>query len=160
VSLIASLKRAVLAQARGPQIARLLNFYPPFLGAGVRVRQLGPCAFESSMALRAWNRNYFGTHFGGSLFSMCDPFFALILAQNLGPDYLVWDKSATIRFKKPGKGLVSALFEIAPERIEEIRRGVAERRKLEPVFVAEVRDQQGELIAEVEKLLYVRRATR
>jgi acyl-coenzyme A thioesterase PaaI-like protein len=158
MNLFTRLKSAILTQAKGPQLTRLLNLYPPYLGAGVRIRELGPFGFESSMALHPWNRNYFGTHFGGSLYSMCDPFFALILARNLGPGYVVWDKSATIRFKKPGVGVVSARFEISPERVEEIRREVAERRKLEPAFTTEVRDAQGEVIAQVEKLLYVRRA--
>ena len=146
-----------VALAKGRLLARILNVYPPYLGAGVRVRELDALTFEVSMALRPWNRNYFGTHFGGSLYSMCDPFFALILARALGPDYVVWDKAATIRFRKPGKGRVSAHFAIAAERVEQIRAEAASSRKLEPTFQAEVRDEAGAVVAEVDKHLYVRK---
>jgi acyl-coenzyme A thioesterase PaaI-like protein len=80
------------------------------LGAGIRVTRLGPHAVDVEMKLRRWNRNYVGTHFGGSLYSMTDPFFMLMPIENLGPEYIVWDKAATIRFKKPGRGKVRASF--------------------------------------------------
>ncbi len=133
----------------------LFWLYPPYLGAGISARRI-PNGWESRMRLRFYNRNYFGTHFGGSLYSMCDPFFALILAERLGPDYIVWDKAASIRFLRPGTGLVTARFEIAPERIAEIRRQSERERKCEPEFTATVRNQAGEVVAEVTKLTYVR----
>lgn len=137
---------------------RLLNLYPPYLGAGVRVRTSADLhTFDVRMKLHWWNRNYVGTHFGGSLYTMCDPFYMLILFEQLGRDYIVWDKAATIRFRRPGRGAVRAVFHIPPERIEEIRAAADRDGKVEPVFTAEVRDEQGELVAEVEKLLYVRR---
>lgn len=138
----------------------LINVYPPFLGAGVRVRRVSrePPVFEARMRLRWWNRNYVGTHFGGSLYSMCDPFFMLILIESLGPGWVVWDKAATIRFRRPGRGTVRARFEIPTERVEEIRRAAREAGRLETTFTARVEDRDGELVAEVEKLLYVRPA--
>ena len=81
------------------------------------------------MKLRWWNRNYVGTQFGGSLYSMCDPFFMLILVEALGPRYVVWDKAATIRFRRPGRGTVHATFHIPQERIDEIRAAADARRK-------------------------------
>lgn len=137
---------------------RLLNLYPPYLGAGVRVRASADLrTFDVRMTLRWWNRNYVGTHFGGSLYTMCDPFYMLILFEQLGRDYIVWDKAATIRFRRPGKGTVRALFQIPQERIDEIRAAADRDGKVEPVFTVEVRDEKGDLVAEVEKLLYVRR---
>jgi hypothetical protein len=112
---------------------------------------------DVEMPLRFWNRNFVGTHFGGSLYAMCDPFFMIILIQNLGRDYIVWDKAATIRFKKPGKGLMKASFHIPRERIEEIRAQADRNGKIEPTFLVTVTDTDGNVIAEVEKLLYVRR---
>jgi hypothetical protein len=140
-------------------LLRVLSLYPPYLGAGVRVRRIpgDPPGFESSLKLRFWNGNYFGTHFGGSLYTMCDPFFVLILASELGPEYVVWDKSATIRFRRPGRGTVRARFEIARSRVDEIRDAADAGERLEPIFVAEVRDEAGVLVAEVEKVLSVRR---
>jgi len=136
----------------------LLNLYPPYLGAGVRVRASADLrTFEVRMGLRFWNRNYVGTHFGGSLYAMCDPFFMLILIEHLGRDYVVWDKAATIRFRRPGKGRVRATFHIPEERVAEIRAAADQDGKVEPVFHVEVVNDQGEVVAEVEKLLYVRR---
>lgn len=83
-----------------------LNFYPPYLGAGVRVRHISADLrlVRVKMVLRWYNRNYVGTQFGGSLYSMVDPFFVLMLMENLGPDYIVWDKAANIEFVSPGGG--------------------------------------------------------
>lgn len=140
-------------------LLRMLSVWPPYLGAGIRVRPSADLrTFEVRMKLRWWNRNYVNTHFGGSLYSMCDPYFMLILIQALGRGYVVWDKAATIRFRRPGKGTVRATFHIPQERIDEIRAAADRGEKIEPVFTVEVLDEQGEVVAEVEKLLYVRLA--
>jgi hypothetical protein len=98
-----------------------------------------------------------GTHYGGSLYSMTDPFYMLMLIENLGRDYIVWDKAATIRFRKPGMGKMRAEFRLASERIDEIREALKTERKVEPVFMVEVRDESGNVSAEVEKILHVRK---
>ena len=140
-------------------LIRLLNLYPPYLGAGVRVRVTPDFrTFDVRMRLRWWNRNYVGTQFGGSLYTMCDPFYMLILLDALGRGYVVCDKAATIRFRRPGTGTVRATFHIPEERIREIRAAADRGEKVEPVFTVEIRDDQGEVIAEVEKLLYIRLA--
>jgi acyl-coenzyme A thioesterase PaaI-like protein len=137
----------------------LLNLYPPYLGAGVRVTHISPDLrrFDVTMPLRFYNRNYVGTHFGGSLYSMCDPFYMLIVFEALGDGYVVWDKAASIRFVRPGRGRVRARFEVADEEIERIRREVAAKGVCEPTFTAEVLDSRDRVVATVEKLLYVRR---
>ena len=143
---------------RASFLLRLMNLYPPYLGAGIRIRHFENfTVFESRMTLRFWNRNYFGSHFGGSLYSMCDPFYALILARILGSDYIVWDKAASIRFVRPGRGTVRARFEIPRERVEEIRAAADAGGKVEPVFEVRVVDGEGKVVAELEKVLYVRR---
>jgi Domain of unknown function (DUF4442) len=136
-----------------------LNFYPPYLGAGVRMMRLDPDwkAVDVEMKLRFWNRNYVGTHFGGSLYSMVDPFYMLMLIENLGRDYIVWDKAATIRFRKPGRGKVTASFRLSEEQIEEIRQRLKTEEKVEPTFVVEIKDEAGTVIAEVQKVLHVRK---
>ena len=141
-------------------LLRLFNLYPPYLGAGVRVKAPDPHTFEVRMKLRFWNRNYVGTHFGGSLYTMCDPFFMLILMDALGRGYIVWDKEATIRFRRPGRGTVRATFHIPPEKVAEIKAEADSQRKVEPVFQADIVDEQGEVVAVIEKLLYVRRKDR
>jgi acyl-coenzyme A thioesterase PaaI-like protein len=151
------MKAAMSPAKRKP--LRFINLYPPFLGAGIRVKHIAEDirTIEVEMPLKFWNRNYVGTHFGGSLYSMCDPFFMLILTSNLGPDYIVWDKAATIRFRKPGKGLMKARFHIPFEKIEEIRTQADTQIKVEPQFQTVVTDAEGTIIAEVDKLLYVRK---
>ena len=139
----------------------LIGLYPPYLGAGIRLRHLADdfSAIEVQMALHFWNRNYVGTHFGGSLYSMTDPFLMLMLIELLGPGYVVWDKSASIRFRRPGRGTVRARFEIPPARLDEIRRAADDGDKVEPTFAVDVVDEDGKVVAEVQKVLYVRSRT-
>ena len=141
------------------KLKRRLSFYAPYLGAGVRVTHIADdfLTVHVEMPLRFYNRNYVGTHFGGSLYSMCDPFYMLMLINILGPDYIVWDKSAAIRFKRPGKGTVKAVFQIPEERVAEIRAAADSGGKVEPQFQVMVTDSQGQIVAEIDKLLYVRK---
>ncbi|HVR98256.1 MAG TPA: DUF4442 domain-containing protein [Thermoanaerobaculia bacterium] len=139
-------------------LLRMMSFFPPYLGAGIRVRVTPDLrTFEVRMGLHWWNRNYVGTQYGGSLYSMCDPFFMLILVDALGRGYIVWDKRASIRFRRPGRGAVRATFHIPQERVDEIRAAADRDGKVEPVFKVDVLDEQGEVVAEVEKLLYVKK---
>src|SRR5450631_1734774 len=114
---------------------RLINIWPPIAGAGIRVRwSADRKSVDVEMKLRFWNANYVGTHYGGSLYSMTDPFYMLMLIENLGREYIVWDKAASIRFRKPGRGKVTAQFRITEEQLDEIRRTLESQEKLEPVF--------------------------
>ncbi len=142
-----------------PWVLKLINFWPPFLGSGIRVKKISPdlTSIDVEMKMRFWNKNYVGSHYGGSLFSMTDPFLMLKLINNLGQNYIIWDKEASIRFKKPGKGTVRAHFQIMPEEIDSIRRQADQEAKVEPIFQILVLDEAGEVVAEVSKTLYVRR---
>lgn len=140
---------------------RLINIYPPMLGAGIRVKwSADHKAADVTMKLRIWNRNYVGTHYGGSLYSMTDPFYMLMLMDNLGPDYVVWDKAASIRFRKPGKGRVKAEFRLSDEQLDDIRSKLTTQEKYEPTFVVQVKDDAGDVVAEVQKVLHIRRRDR
>jgi acyl-coenzyme A thioesterase PaaI-like protein len=152
-----SVKRAMKRHMR-----LIMNLWPPFLGAGIRVKRLTGNwrEIDVEMKLRPWNANYVGTHYGGSLYSMADPFFMVMLIENLGKDYVVWDKSASIRFRRPGRGTVSASFRLTAEQIEEIKKALETQEKIERVFAVEVKDESGSVVAEVEKLLHVRRKDR
>jgi acyl-coenzyme A thioesterase PaaI-like protein len=138
-------------------LERFINFYPPFLGAGICSRAFDERTIRVEMKLTNLNRNIVGTHFGGSLYAMCDPWFMLILMRLLGNDYIVWDKAASIQFLQPGRGTVTATFHIPQERVDEVRTAVADGQKFEPTFSVNVLDTQGQPVARVEKLLYVRR---
>src|SRR5215831_675656 len=138
---------------------RLFNFWPPFRAAGIRVREIAPDFRSATVELRMklLNRNYVGTHFGGSLFSMTDPFFMILMMKNLGPDYVVWDKQGTVRFLKPARGTVTARFHLPEERIAEAREATAAGAKFEPVFRVDIVDAEGVTVADVEKTLHIRR---
>jgi acyl-coenzyme A thioesterase PaaI-like protein len=137
----------------------LFNLWPPFRGAGIRVREIAPDfrAATVELRMRVLNRNYVGTHFGGSLFAMTDPFFMIMMMKNLGPKYLVWDKAGTVRFLKPARGTVTARFSLPEDRIAEARAATESGDKHEPKFVVEIVDAQGNTVADVEKTLYIRR---
>lgn len=140
-------------------LIKILNLWPPYLGAGIKVIKFNPEFTDLivRMKLRFWNRNYVGTHFGGSLYSMVDPMYMLMLMQNLGPGYIVWDKSATIRFLRPGKATVLAHFVLSPEKISEIKMLADTQRKVEPTFTVLIKNTEGEVVAEVDKIIYVRK---
>ena len=137
----------------------MLNIYPPYLGAGVKVNYISEDWKELhvSMALRWYNRNAVGTHFGGSLYAMIDPHLMLLLMQLLGRDYLVWDKSANIEFVKASKKKVRSVIKISDEALEEICRSTANGDKYFAKFNVEIRDADDELVARVKKVIYVRR---
>ncbi len=140
-------------------LMKWMRFWPPYWGAGIRVTHVNEALthLEVEMRLTRFNRNYVGTHFGGSLYSMVDPFYMLMLMQSLGRDYIIWDKAATIQFKKTGRGRVVATFDLSPQKIAEIREAADSGGKVEPVFNVEIKNDVGEIIALVEKVLYVRR---
>ncbi len=143
-------------------IRQLVNFWPPLLGAGIRVTRWDADwrAVDVEMPLRRRNANFVGTHYGGSLYSMADPFYMLMLIENLGPGYIVWDKAATIRFRRPGQGRVRASFRLTQQQIDDIRRALATQEKLEPTFTVEIKDDSGTVIAEVQKLLHIKKRER
>ena len=138
---------------------RLFNIWPPFRGMGIHVRELSPDFTHAvvELRMRLLNRNYVGTHFGGSLFAMADPWFMILMMKRLGDDYVVWDKAGAVRFLKPARGTVTARFEMPEERVAEARERTAGGGKHEPVFKAALVDAQGTTVAEVEKTLHIRR---
>ncbi len=140
---------------------RSINFYPPLLAAGIHVRWGDKYRSATvEMRLHLWNRNYVGTHYGGSLYSMTDPFYMLMLMENLGAEYIVWDKAASIRFRKPGKGTVRAEFLLTEEQLDNIRSRLMAQEKYEPEFLVEVKDEAGNVVAEVQKVIHIRRKLR
>jgi acyl-coenzyme A thioesterase PaaI-like protein len=136
-----------------------MNWWPPFLGMGIKVRRISDdfLAVDVEMVQRFWNTNYVGVHFGGSLFAMTDPFYMLMLIEILGPGYVVWDKAASIRYRRPAKGTVRAEFRLTQEQIDEVRRAADMQAKVEPVFAVEIKDQSGDVMAVVERTLHVRK---
>jgi acyl-coenzyme A thioesterase PaaI-like protein len=136
-----------------------MNVWPPYLAAGIRVRHLSDDFRRAEVALRLGllNRNYVNVHFGGSLFAMTDPFYMLMYMKNLGDDYVVWDKAASIDFIRPGKGTVSAQFSLNEDDFTRAREQASRQKSVLLVHPVEIRDVDQKLIARVERTIYVRR---
>ena len=138
---------------------KMINWYPPMIGAGIRVIDTSPdfTSITVEMKLRWWNKNVVGTQFGGSLYMMCDPFFMAILMTKLGPDYIVWDKAASIQFLRPGRSHVRAHFHIPEDEIARVKALADAGPKVEPEYDVDIIDTDGVTVARVHKVLYVRR---
>ncbi len=141
------------------KVLKLINFYPPLFFAGIRLKEINNNATQLivRMRLNIFNRNMFGTHFGGSLYAMCDPFYVFIIASHLKNDYIIWDKSACIQFVKPGKGKVQAIFEIPKAELDIIKNEVDKGLKKNFFFETVVTDEQKNIVAKVKKEVYIRK---
>ena len=141
------------------KLRRIMNWYGPYLGAGVKIEYIAEDWREVRVAMHMkwYNRNAVGTHFGGSLYAMIDPHFMLMLMKLLGKDYIVWDKSAHIDFIKPGTGTVRAVMKISSDDLTEITNMTQSGDKYLPKFKVEIIDEQGELVARAIKTLYIKK---
>ncbi|HEY3172155.1 MAG TPA: DUF4442 domain-containing protein [Thermoanaerobaculia bacterium] len=135
------------------------NFFPAYRGTGARITYISGDFRELRVQLRLnWRtRNYVGTIFGGSLYGAVDPHYMIMLIKILGPGYVVWDKAATIRFKKPGRGTLYARFVIEEEEIATIRRMLETENSIDRVYNVDLTDAGGVVHASVEKTVYIRR---
>jgi len=80
-----------------------------------------------------------------------------MVMNNLGRDYIVWDKFGTIDYRKPGRGRVRAEFRIDEAFLETARQVTAERRKYEPILAVDIVDEAGDVVSHVTRKLYIRR---
>jgi hypothetical protein len=137
----------------------LINYWRPFRGAGIKVIHFTKDfrKIEVAMKLNWYNKNFVGTHFGGSLYAMTDPFYMIMIMQNLGDDYIVWDKSAKINFKKPGRSRVFAKFELTETEIQDIKLKADRNSKFFFDKAVSVESESGEIVAEVIKTIYIKK---
>jgi acyl-coenzyme A thioesterase PaaI-like protein len=142
-----------------PYVLKLMNFWPPFLFSGIKIikQSKNYRHFIVKLKLRFWTANYVGTQYGGSMFSMVDPFYMLMLMKNLGNDYVIWDKAASIRYLKPGKTDVTAEFILTDEDLKNIHDTVKEHGRMIWNRTIEIKDKNQEIIAEVEKVLSIKK---
>lgn len=125
-------------------------------GISVKEHDLDQGVIVSQLKTHWWNANYFGTHFGGSLQAMCDPFYVMILFHGLGTGYYLWDKETSIKFVKAIREPVTARFEIPPADMAEIKKLAETGAKVEPSYSTEVLGPDGEVVARVRKKLYIK----
>ena len=140
-------------------LRRGMNIWPPFLGAGITVENIANDFRYAKVRLKhgLLNRNIVGVHFGGSLFAMTDPFFMMMVSQNIGKGYIVWDQAAKIEFLKPGKGAVHATFELTQTQIDEIIVAAESGNKVLKDFVVDIKDRDADVVARITKTLYIRK---
>lgn len=133
------------------------NLWPCYRGTGARVTFIAGDWREVRVKLPlSWRtRNYVGTIFGGSLYAAVDPFYMIMLMKNLGPDAVVWDKAASIRFRKPGRGTLTASFLLDEAELVEIRRLLLEQPKVDRSYTVQLVDREGVVHAEVEKVIHI-----
>ncbi len=135
------------------------NLFPAYRGSGARVTYVSDDFREVRVRLPlSWRtRNYVGTIYGGSLYAAVDPFYMIMLMKLLGRDYVVWDKAASIRFRRPGRTALHAIFRIEEAELEAIRSATAAGDPVDRTYSVELVDREGVVHASIEKIVYVKR---
>jgi acyl-coenzyme A thioesterase PaaI-like protein len=133
------------------------NLFPAYRGTGARVTHISDDyrLIRIKLPLNWRTRNYVGTIFGGSLYGAVDPILMIMLIRNLGPDFVVWDKAASIRFRKPGKQTLYAEFRLDQPEIDEIKAVLLERDSVDRIYDVELIDAAGDTHCVVRKTIYI-----
>lgn len=140
-------------------LRHLYNFIPAYRGTGGRITFIADDFTEIRVRLPLnWRtRNYVGTIFGGSMFGAVDPLYMVMLIRTLGPGYVVWDKSASIRFRKPGRAQLRARCVLTENDLAEIRDKLESTESIERSFTIDLTDEKGEVCATVTKLIHIKK---
>jgi len=133
-------------------------FFPAYRGTGGKIAYVADDWREVrvEVPLSRRTKNYVGTIFGGSMYGAVDPIYMVMLIKALGPGYVVWDKSAAIRFRKPGRTTLHARFTLDDAELDAIRGALEEATATERTYTIQLVDAEGVLHAEVEKLIHIR----
>ena len=134
------------------------NCFPCYRASGAKVLYIADDfrQVKIQIGLNWLTKNYVGTIFGGSMFAATDPMYMIMLIKNLGDDFIVWDKGASIKFLKPGKSDLYATFVLSDADLAEVRAGLVKSRKLEKTFAVDLVDREGTIYATIERLVYIR----
>jgi acyl-coenzyme A thioesterase PaaI-like protein len=135
------------------------NLHPAYRGTGGRVTWIARDWSEVrvEVPLKRRTRNLVGTIFGGSMYGAVDPIYMVMLMRRLGPEFVVWDKAARIRFRRPGRSTLHARFLVPEEEVREIRRLLGPEEAIDRVYEVELSDEEGVVHASVEKTVHIRR---
>jgi acyl-coenzyme A thioesterase PaaI-like protein len=144
---------------RGRVLRWRFNLFPAYRGTGGRVKYIADDLSEVRVELPlSWRtRNYVGTIFGGSLYGATDPFYMIMLMHRLGRDYVVWDKAASIRFRKPGRSKLFATFNIDDDEVRAVKELAASGDPVDRVYTIDLVDKEGAVHAAIEKTIYIRK---
>jgi acyl-coenzyme A thioesterase PaaI-like protein len=135
------------------------NWFPAFRGTGARITYIASDWREVRLEipLSRRTRNYVGTIYGGSMYGAVDPIYMVMLIRLLGPEYIVWDKRASIAFKRPGRSTLYAQFHIVEEETQTIREALQSSRSVDRTYTIDLVDGSGAVDATIEKIIYIRR---
>ena len=135
------------------------NWFPAFRATGATITYIASdwCEVRVRLPLSWRTRNYVGTIFGGSMYGAVDGIHIVMLIKNLGPDYIVWDKAASVRFRKPGRATLYANVKLPPEEFDAIRVALSSGSSIDRVYLVELTDRSGTVHAEIEKTIHIRR---
>ncbi|WP_251445138.1 DUF4442 domain-containing protein [Microbacterium sp. USTB-Y] len=139
-----------------------MSLWIPNLFSGIRVRRFSPDWTGATVELHVnlFTRNYVKTAFGGSMQAMTDPYFFMLVMHQLGRDYVVWDTRGEIEFVKPGRGVLTARFDVPAHRVDDIRDRAEGGAKVLEWFETEITDRSGAVVARVRREVYVREKKR
>ncbi len=139
-----------------------MSLWFPNLFSGIRIREFSPDWTHATVELHVnlLTRNYVKTAFGGSMSAMTDPYYFMLVRHQLGGDYVVWDTRGEIEFVKPGRGVLTARFEVSPERVADIREKAHGGAKVLEWFETDITDRSGDVVAHVRREVYIREKRR
>ena len=135
------------------------NIFPAYRGSGARVLYISEDYREMRVKIPlSWRtRNYVGTIYGGSMYAGIDPIYMLMLIKTLGAGYIVWDKAAAIRFKRPGKETLFADFLLTEAELSEIKAILETEKSVDRIYTVELKDKNCKVHCLIEKTLYIAR---
>ena len=144
------------------RLALGMSLWIPNLCSGIRVRRFSDDWTRATVELhvKLLTRNYVKTAFGGSMSAMTDPYFFMLVTHQLGRDYVVWDTRGEIEFLKPGRGVLTAEFEVTREKAEELRQRAHGGAKVLEWFETVITDRHGDVVAKVRREVYIREKKR
>lgn len=133
------------------------NIFPAFRGTGGRVTFISSDWMEVHLKIPLnWRtRNYVGTIYGGSIYGAVDPMYMLMLIKVLGSEYVVWDKSATVKFIRPGRQTLYARFKLGWGEIEYIKHMLEEEGSIDRIYPVELTNADGQVHARITKTIYI-----
>ena len=135
----------------------LMNLYPMYFGTGGKILFWSGDSTEVQVRIKRsiWTYNYVGTIFGGSMFSATDPFYMLMLHRIFSKNFVVWDRSAQIKFIKPSKVTLFARYSLSQDLLEAIKEEVSVKGESNYLFKIELLDRDSVLHALIERTVYI-----
>ncbi len=142
---------------KGRLMKLLFNLSPMYRRTGGRIITVSNDLrfVRIKLPLNYKTRNYVGTLYGGHMYSCVDGIYMVQLINLLGSEYVVWDKSATIAFRRPGKTTLFADFRITNQFLEHVICEITDKLERDFKLQVDLKDQEGQIYAEIEKVIYI-----